>query len=522
MYKNCPYCGTPNDILEISIGQKVKCKKCGAAFDSDETSQQRTVISDKSTPPAEHKTKIVTFTPKHNIPGYEILQEIGKGGMGYIYKARQISLQRTVAIKILPEELSQDENFLQRFDKEALVLAGLKHPNITAVYDKGHFGNVYYFVMEFIEGFDLRKELQKGRLPLKETLRIITAVCGALEYAHQKGVVHRDIKPENILFDFDRNLKIADFGLAGLATVGSNLNITGANVVMGTYNYMSPEQRQSANVDGRSDIYSTGVMFYEMLTGQLPVGRFSLPSEIIPGIDKRIDKIITGMLQTDLRLRYQTIKKVISDLSEVLSVKPVVEKKEGKKIPIKPFAITLIILAVVVSLIADLKKLTVKKTAQQLIDSAMRTDKPDEKIKIFKKAREEFPDDKSAGAKSLILEGNVYTALGKNSEAISSYEKVIAEYPEQNDETGFAQIFAAAVLNKTGDTDQALEVLKNCISNHPDNSEIQAMAYLGVGDIQTALGDTRKARIAYQKVLQDFPSVEKAVKLAKEKLEIIQ
>lgn len=525
MYKKCPYCQTQNDILDFAVGQKAKCKKCGARFDV-ENDFQKTVISNKPADTSRQKTVIQEFTPKHNIPGYQIIAEIGRGGMGYIYKAMQTSLQRTVAIKVLPEELSQDENFLQRFDKEALVLAGLKHPNITAVYDKGHFENVYYFVMEFIEGFDLRKELSKGKLSLQEILRIITTVCNALEYAHQKGVVHRDIKPENILFDFDRNIKIADFGLAGLAGVGTNLNITGANVVMGTYNYMSPEQRINANVDHRSDIFSLGVLFYEIMTGQLPVGRFALPSEIVSGLDKKFDKVISNMLEPDLRLRYQNIKNVLADILEIISKKESkTQQKAKKKLSIKPFAVSFGVLLFIIMLGFGIKKVLTqmsKKSGEEQLNYAIKLSQPEEKIKALQKLRQSFPDDKLNCAKSLVLEGNIYATLGKNSEALSKYEDVINKYPQFDYQTGLAQIGGAIVLHKTGMNSDALTLLKNCIEMHPNNSEIQSLAYITVGDIQLSIGDYEKAIISYRKVIKDYSTEEKSVKIAKEKIKNIR
>ncbi len=201
--------------------------------------------------------------------------------MGVVYKARQSGLDRLVALKILPAEFDHDVKFALRFTREARTLAKLSHPNIVSVYEFGNVEDTYYFLMEFVDGSTLRDVVSAGQLSPEHALAIVPHLCDALQYAHDKGIVHRDIKPENILIAVDGVVKIADFGLSRiLGNEGQQEMLTGTHQIMGTPRYMAPEQFEgSRGVDHRADIYSLGVVFYEMLTGELPIGRFPAPSE---------------------------------------------------------------------------------------------------------------------------------------------------------------------------------------------------------------------------------------------------
>ena len=215
-------------------------------------------------------------------PQLEILGFIGQGGMGAVYKARQKELDRIVALKILPPGIGKDPAFAQRFTREAKALAKLNHPGIVTLYEFGQADGLFYFLMEFVDGVNLRHLLEAGRLSPREALAIVPQICDALQYAHDQGIVHRDIKPENILLDRQGRVKVADFGLAKLVgtegepsavggVVAGSVALTEAGTVMGTPQYMAPEQREHpAEVDHRADIYSLGVVFYQMLTGELP------------------------------------------------------------------------------------------------------------------------------------------------------------------------------------------------------------------------------------------------------------
>src|SRR3954471_13756375 len=223
-------------------------------------------------------------------PHLEIIALLGAGGMGAVYKARQPALDRFVALKILPIANTPDVNFTERFNREARALARLSHPNIVALYEFGIAGGLHHFVMEYVDGTNLRQLEQVGRLSPREALQIIPQICDALQYAHDQGVVHRDIKPENVLIDRKGRVKIADFGLAKIAGYdGGTTRLTVEGQVMGTPHYMAPEQLQHPlAVDHRADIYSLGVVFYEMLTGDLPLGKFAEPSRKVE-LDIRLD-----------------------------------------------------------------------------------------------------------------------------------------------------------------------------------------------------------------------------------------
>jgi tRNA A-37 threonylcarbamoyl transferase component Bud32 len=251
-------------------------------------------------------------------PQLESLELIGQGGMGAVYKARHPSLDRLVALKVLPPEAGRDPAFAERFGREARALARLSHPNIVAVHDIGKAGDFYYFVMEYVEGVNLRELLRHGQLRPEHALRLVPQICDALQYAHEEGVVHRDIKPENILVDKKGRVKIIDFGLAKLLGRDTgNFNLTGSRQVMGTLYYMAPEQvERPLEVDHRADIYSLGVVFYEMLTGQLPVGRFPMPSEKA-GTDTFLDEVVLHALELEPARRYQHASEVKTDVQSV-------------------------------------------------------------------------------------------------------------------------------------------------------------------------------------------------------------
>ncbi|MBX3732973.1 MAG: serine/threonine protein kinase [Verrucomicrobiae bacterium] len=251
-------------------------------------------------------------------PALEIIGLLGAGGMGAVYKARQPALDRLVALKLLPKGGTDGANLSERFNREARALARLSHPNIVAVHEFGQAGGLYFFIMEFVDGTNLRRLEQAGRLPPREALQIIPQICDALQYAHDEGVVHRDIKPENVLVDRRGRVKIADFGLAKILGVDPDaLRLTADGQVMGTPHYMAPEQiERPLTVDHRADIYSLGVVFYEMLTGDLPIGRFPPPSRKV-AVDVRLDEVVLRALENDPQRRYQQAGEVKTRLSSI-------------------------------------------------------------------------------------------------------------------------------------------------------------------------------------------------------------
>lgn len=263
-------------------------------------------------PTVEHLAKL--------FPALEIIELIGVGGMGAVYKARQEGLDRIVALKILPKEFGHDVKFALRFTREARTLAKLNHPNIVSVYEFGNVEETFYFLMEFIEGSTLRDAVSARQLTPEHAMVIVPALCDALQYAHDKGVIHRDIKPENILMSIDGTVKLADFGLSRLlGNENQSSGLTGTHQVMGTPRYMAPEQFEGTrNVDHRADIYSLGVVFYEMLTGELPIGRFATPSNKVQ-VDVRLDEVVLRSLEKEPQRRYQHASDIKSDVQSISS-----------------------------------------------------------------------------------------------------------------------------------------------------------------------------------------------------------
>ena len=247
---------------------------------------------------------------QRSFPQFEILELLGRGGMGAVYKARQIALDRVVALKLLPPALGGDPEFTARFQREARAMARLNHPNIVTVHDFGQTpeGRLY-FVMEFVDGTDLAQLIRAGFDPA-QALGITAQICEALAYAHGEGIVHRDIKPANVMVDFRGRVKVADFGLARL--IGGEVEasaLTTTGTVMGTPDYMAPEQRSGMHVDHRADIYSLGVMLYEMFCHAIPRGIFDPPSART-GCDVRIDRIVARAMQSEPDRRFQSTQEM--------------------------------------------------------------------------------------------------------------------------------------------------------------------------------------------------------------------
>jgi serine/threonine protein kinase/tetratricopeptide (TPR) repeat protein len=351
-----------------------KCPQCGAELKPDVSEGlcpacllQRGIATEGAPPGTPPFTPPTIPDLAKLFPQLEILELIGKGGMGAVYKARQPALDRFVALKILAPRSGGDLDFAARFTREARALAKLSHPNIVAVYDFGVAAGVppavelgvppgggtvdvskiagsssavpggkmppstsggtpdatkiHYFIMEHVDGPNLRQIEQAGKLPPREALEIIPQICAALQFAHDEGIVHRDIKPENILLDKKGRVKIADFGLAKiLGQEPKDFRLTGARDVVGTPHYMAPEQiEKPQEVDHRADIYSLGVVFYEMLTGELPLGKFQPPSSRMGGIqiDVRLDEVVLHALEKDPARRYQHVSEVKTQLETI-------------------------------------------------------------------------------------------------------------------------------------------------------------------------------------------------------------
>jgi serine/threonine protein kinase len=276
-------------------------------------------------------------------PQLEILELIGRGAMGFVFKARQPHLDRFVALKLLPDKLARDPQFTERFNREGRVLAKLNHPNIVSVFDFGPTEHFYYLMMEFVDGVNLRQAMQAGRFSPSEALAIVPKICEALQYAHEQGVLHRDIKPENILLDAKGRVKIADFGIAKLVGEDpASARLTGTGAALGTPHYMAPEQLEKpSEVDHRADIYSLGVVFYEMLTGELPLGRFAAPSKKTP-LDERVDEIVLRALAKEKELRQQSAGEVKTQVEGVSStMSKVAREPSPKPVPLAPLPVSI-------------------------------------------------------------------------------------------------------------------------------------------------------------------------------------
>ena len=325
----CPQCGTPLPAGALAGLCPACLLKQGAAADTATGGH-----TPPFNPPSAAELALL-------FPQLEILELIGKGGMGAVYKARQKELDRIFALKILPPGIGRDAAFAGRFAREAKALAKLNHPGIVTLYEFGQVQSsagvppasgsqpstlnpqpLYYFLMEFVDGVNLRQLLHAGRIAPREALAIVPQICDALQFAHDQGIVHRDIKPENILLDRRGRVKVADFGLAkiiepesGRADLPVSPNIGAAQQhgptgVMGTPNYMAPEQMEHPNeVDHRADIYALGVVFYQMLTGELPGKRLEPPSKKVQ-IDVRLDEVVLRALEKKPELCYQQVSEV--------------------------------------------------------------------------------------------------------------------------------------------------------------------------------------------------------------------
>ncbi len=261
-------------------------------------------------------------------PQLDVLECLGRGGMGVVYKARQKSLNRLVALKLLAPERADDPAFALRFEKEAQALAALNHPHIVAVHDFGSAGGFYYLLMEYVDGVNLRQLLQTKRLTPKEALSIVPPVCDALQCAHDHGIVHRDIKPENLLIDKAGVVKIADFGIAKIIGEDASQETLAA---LGTPDYAAPEQFHGS-ADHRADIYSLGVVLYEMLTGERPNDKLEAPSRRVQ-VDIRIDEIVLRALEKTPELRFDTAAELRSQLLPVMETAETVDLSVYSKDP---------------------------------------------------------------------------------------------------------------------------------------------------------------------------------------------
>jgi serine/threonine protein kinase len=358
----CPKCGAP--LNEQAVGGL--CPRCMMTMNM----ASQTEVPSEAGP---HGTRVLQPAPSPEelaakFPQLEILELLGRGGMGAVYKARQKELDRTVALKILPPGIGDEPAFAERFAREARALARLNHPNIVTLYEFGRTDGLFFFLMEFVDGVNLRQLLESGRIAPREALAIVPQICDALQFAHDHGIVHRDIKPENILMDRRGRVKVADFGLAKIVQSGGARlwsetqpqhiekrgrtkkseaaaagpedtvalrELSDAGKIMGTPNYMAPEQfEKPAEVDHRADIYALGVVFYQMLTGELPGKRIEPPSKKVQ-IDVRLDEIVLRALEKNPEHRYEQAS-VLKTQVETVAMTPAPDPSETIVRPNEP------------------------------------------------------------------------------------------------------------------------------------------------------------------------------------------
>ena len=313
------------------------CPKCGAALPLTATAGlcPRCLMAEAMVPTRlEAESVTQPILPPEQIaphfPQLEILECLGRGGMGVVYKARQKTLNRFVALKLLAPERVHDAPFAERFTREAQALAALNHPNIVTIYDFGQAGGFYYLLMEFVDGVNLRQLLRTRKLTPEEALTVVPPLCDALQFAHDRGIIHRDIKPENLLLDQAGRVKVADFGIAKMLGTGNARGMAGGpaapenatQTTVGTPGYSAPEQQTDPqHVDSRADIYSLGVVFYEMLTGELPSKPISPPSRKVQ-IDVRLDEVVLRSLAQNPELRFRQVSEVKTMVETIAATKP--------------------------------------------------------------------------------------------------------------------------------------------------------------------------------------------------------
>jgi serine/threonine protein kinase len=420
-----------------------------------------------------------------SFPQLVIEEMIGQGGMGRVYRAQQPHLNRTVALKVLSAEHVDDPEWLERFSREARALARLSHPNIVQVHDFGQ-NPVPYLLMEYVEGVNLRQAMQQGGLSAREALAIVPKLCDALQYAHEHGVLHRDIKPENILIDTAGRVKLVDFGLAKLRDEGVlPFTLTQSGAKLGTLAYMAPEQvEKPAEVDHRADIYSLGVVLYEMLTGELPLGRFPAPSEA-NGADARLDGVVMRTLEKKKEKRFQSAAQVKSGLENATHGTPSspVTAKGPKWVRYAVAAVLLLlalpatmILVGLVSFQADKKPVANKK--QQLSEKWQR--KREEEKPIYEKsqawiARASKAD--SRMAQDVVLK-EIQAALNSNEphSIRSALAAVRGIYQLDFDRTAFRELVRRNL--KSEDPDVRVSAIYALITCKPEDSDRQRVLEL--------------------------------------------
>ena len=520
----CPQCGTPLPAGALA-GLCPACLLKQGVADETATGGQA---------PSFHPPSVAELAPL--FPQLEILEIIGKGGMGAVYKARQKELDRLVALKILPPGIGRDAAFAGRFAREARALAKLNHPGIVTLYEFGRVDGsdsqpstlnlqpLYYFLMEFVDGVNLRQLLHAGRIAPREALAIVPQICDALQFAHDQGIVHRDIKPENILLDRRGRVKVADFGLAKL--VGSDAGrsagfqhgvsseddsnepgrrpalqeLTAAGKVMGTPNYMAPEQMEHPNdVDNRADIYALGVVFYQMLTGELPGQRLEPPSSKVQ-IDVRLDEVVLRALEKNPELRYQQVSAMKTNVETISRSKP----NSKPKMSMKRSTVLFTIIAIIVGISLVYEVVQRHRISQSLkplkAQSAMNSRQQSLQERFTQRMAQ---DRKNYTQKQLDEAEQLYQVANQKwgtREAIESLQTMIKKYPNL-DRTGCAMLYLAQMSQG----DERAKYLQDCIDEYNDcfygdGVQVGAYARLLLVEDYKSQGETEKAEALFNEI----------------------
>jgi len=336
--QRCPNCAIRCDVSLFVAGSLARCGHCGVRFEvqrPDSTPPPPRIPA--APPPIQQAAGKPGDPPLPVLEGFSVHERIGQGGMGEVFRCTRTSDNRPVAVKILTPQMAAVPDYVRRFGREAAAMAQLDHPGIVRLLGRGKAGQHVYIAMELIEGTSLRLWAHKNRPPARQLAALLAQTAHALAYAHARAVVHRDLKPDNVLVTQDLRTKVLDFGLAGLHAEGAEC-LTQSHVAMGTANYMAPEQRKDAKrADHKADIYSFGVMTYELLTSELPVGKFPPPSKLVAGLDPRWDAMVERCLELDPAARPHSALELahaleaLAGMSTNLAVAPKTRKKAARK-----------------------------------------------------------------------------------------------------------------------------------------------------------------------------------------------
>ncbi|TMB27262.1 MAG: hypothetical protein E6J62_19685 [Deltaproteobacteria bacterium] len=346
VFQRCPNCDLRTDVSLHVAGALIRCVHCNVRFQVERPRPEATLhphapddptaweelaavgnpnplsTPKGKTPPAPPGSAPNQPKPMPRIEGFVLHERLGQGGMGEVFRATRESDGRELAVKVLSESLAAVPDYVRRFDREAAAMAQLDHPGIVRLLSRGRSGEHCFIAMELVPGPSLRTHVAVARPSARALARLLGQVAHALAYAHARGVVHRDLKPDNVLVIGEGRTKVLDFGLAGLHADGAE-SLTQSNVAMGTANYMAPEQRKDAHrADHRADLYSFGVMIYELLTGELPVGKYPPASKVVPGLSRAWDALIERCLEQDPAARPHSALELAHALESLAGAAP--------------------------------------------------------------------------------------------------------------------------------------------------------------------------------------------------------